>query len=103
MSKSITCNSLSEVRENIDRLDKIIVDHLAERTEYVLQAARFKGARSSVRDTSRIDSIVNRVRALAEEKGLDSNMIESIYRHLIEQSIAREVIYWDELNNSSSN
>ena len=42
MPKPVTCKNLQEVRDNIDRLDAIIVPLLAERIGYVLQAAQFK-------------------------------------------------------------
>jgi len=37
--------------------------------------------------------IIYRVRTLAEQTGLDPAMIESVYRHLIEQSIEGESRY----------
>ena len=40
MSKS--CESMSEVREEIDRVDRLIVDLLAERTDYIRQAGLIK-------------------------------------------------------------
>lgn len=36
------CNSLEEVRENIDRIDDNIIKLIAERGSYVLQASEFK-------------------------------------------------------------
>ena len=42
------CESLDEVRINIDRLDKLIVPLLAEREHYVRQAARFKKSADAV-------------------------------------------------------
>ena len=101
MSLPICCTTLQEVRDQIDRVDTLIVNLIAERTEYVVQAARFKDTKEAVRIPTRIESIIGRVRVLARETGLDPAMIESVYRHLIEQSIERESRYWDELNHSS--
>ncbi len=39
---AVTCDSLEQVRENIDRLDRQIVGLIAERGAYVSQAAGFK-------------------------------------------------------------
>ena len=36
------CNSLAEVREEIDKLDDMIVELIAKRNKYIKQAARFK-------------------------------------------------------------
>jgi isochorismate pyruvate lyase len=100
MPKAVTCHSLQEVRDNIDRLDEIIVGLLAERINYVLQAAPFKETRGDVRIPSRIEFIVKRVRAFAEENAMDPDMVESIYRHIMEESIAREELRWDKINQS---
>ncbi|WP_028879932.1 chorismate mutase [Terasakiella pusilla] len=98
MPKAVKCNSLQEVRDNIDRLDEIIIPLLAERIGYVLQAAQFKETRGDVRIPSRIQFIVDRVRVFAEKEGMDPDMAESIYRHIMEESIAREEIRWDDIN-----
>ena len=45
MPQAIHCNTAQEVRNQIDRHDTLIVNLLAERTDYVFQAARFKNTR----------------------------------------------------------
>ena len=50
-----------------------------------LQDSKTRGG--AVRVPARIEAIIDPVRSLAEQTGLDSAMIESVYRHLIEQSI----------------
>lgn len=47
------CSSLEQVRENIDRIDSEIIKLIAERGEYVAQAAAFKKSEDAVRDNSR--------------------------------------------------
>jgi isochorismate pyruvate lyase len=101
MYRPIRCTTLQEVRDQIDRVDTLIVGLIAERTGYVVQAARFKDTKEAVRIPTRIEFIIDRVRVLAQETGLDPAMIESVYRQLIEQSIERESRYWDEINHSS--
>ncbi len=98
MPKAVTCETLQDVRDNIDRLDEVIVGLLAERIGYVLQAARFKETRDDVRIPKRIEFIVDRVRAHATKEGMDPDMAESIYRHIMEESIAREELRWDDIN-----
>jgi len=98
MPKAVKCHTLQDVRDNIDRLDEVIVGLLAERIDYVLQAAQFKETRGDVRIPSRIEFIVDRVRIFAEENGMDSDMAESIFRHIMEESIAREEVRWDKIN-----
>lgn len=92
------CSDLQEIRDNIDRLDGEITKLLVERTAFVIQAANFKETRDDVRIPERIEFIVDRVRALASSLGGDPDLIESVYRHLMEESIAREEVNWDTLN-----
>lgn len=43
------CNSLEEVRENIDRIDNEIIKLIAERGTYVVQASAFKKSEDGVK------------------------------------------------------
>ena len=61
------CESLAEVRVEIDQLDRAIVTLLAERGGYVLQAARFKHDAAAVHAPDRVEQVVAGVRALAGE------------------------------------
>jgi isochorismate pyruvate lyase len=90
-----TCRSLAEVRENIDRLDRMIVPLLAERSGFVAQAAGFKVTRGAVVDVPRIEDIIAKVRGLAGEAGADPALIERIYRAMIDAYIAFEDGVWD--------
>jgi isochorismate pyruvate lyase len=84
------CKDLAEVRENIDRLDRKIVPLLAERAGYVEQAARFKPTKAAVVDNDRIEQIILKVRHLANEEGMDPDLIEHIYRSMIDAYIVHE-------------
>jgi isochorismate pyruvate lyase len=92
----VRCASLDEVRSNIDRIDREIVGLIAERGEYVEQAARFKASPSAVFDKTRFDQILARVRSLAEEAGTSPEVVESVYRSMVmgftewEQGLVRD-------------
>ena len=43
------CNNIDEVRENIDRIDKEMIQLIAERGRYVKQAAAFKRNKHQVK------------------------------------------------------
>jgi isochorismate pyruvate lyase len=91
---AVSCASLDEVRSNIDRIDKTIVPLLAERAAYVAEAAKFKSSQSTVVDVSRVERIIARVRAMAEENGADPDLIERLYRGMIETYTAFEKGVW---------
>ncbi len=77
------CDSLAEVRENIDRIDHDLVRLLAERQQYVGEAARFKKDPAAVADPKRVDAIIAKVRADAEAQKLDPAVAETTFRAMI--------------------
>ena len=88
--KAKHCASMSDVRQHIDALDDILVPLLVERGAYMTQAARIKANASDVRDEARIEAIVQRVRAAALEQGGHPDVLERIYRDMMEAYIAFE-------------
>ncbi|MDA8457336.1 chorismate mutase [Acidovorax sp. GBBC 3334] len=84
------CGSMAEVRARIDALDDILVPLLVERGGYMTQAARNKRDASQVRDEGRIEFIVDRVRQRALAEGGEPDVIEAIYRSMMEAYIAYE-------------
>jgi isochorismate pyruvate lyase len=77
------CQTLGEVRDNIDRLDRQIIAAMAERGKYVAEAGRFKKDPSAVSAPARVEAIVARVRKMAEEDGLAPDVAEKSYRAMI--------------------
>lgn len=92
------CKSLAEVRANIDRLDKLIVPLLAERAGYVSQAPLFKPEKAQVVDIPRIEEIVLKVRHMATENGTDPDLVEHIYRSMIDAYIMFETRVWKDVH-----
>ena len=84
------CETMGEVRQHIDALDRILVPLLAQRGAYVAQAARIKPCAEMVRDEDRIEYIVSHVRGLAQTQGMAPELIETIYRGMMEAFIAFE-------------
>jgi isochorismate pyruvate lyase len=82
-TERIEVNSLDEVRENIDRLDRAIIRLMAERGQFVEQAARFKTSTADVEAPKRVEQVIAKVRALAEESGLPPQVAEAAYRAMI--------------------
>ncbi len=85
------CQSLDEVRINIDRLDRAIVPLLAEREGYVRQAARFKPSAQAVVVPARVEQVIAKVRAQASELGASPVAMEKIYRCIIDAMTELEV------------
>ncbi|HZZ85507.1 MAG TPA: 3-deoxy-7-phosphoheptulonate synthase [Anaeromyxobacteraceae bacterium] len=77
------CATLEEVRTAIDEVDHHIVALLASRRRYALQAARFKKAADGVKDPRREEQVIANVRALAEQEGVEPELVETLYRDMI--------------------
>jgi isochorismate pyruvate lyase len=88
---------MSEVREGVDALDRILVGLLAKRQRFMDAAARIKPNRGAVRDEARIEAVVDNVKAAAREAGLAETIAEPVWRVLIERCIAYEFERWDEI------
>ena len=89
------CESLEEVRANIDRIDDEIIRLLAERTGYVMQASSFKKSEEGVKAPARVEAVIQKVRKKAQAYGADPDMAEALYREMITRFINMEM---DEFN-----
>lgn len=85
-----SCADMTELRTEIDRLDRQLVELLAVRSGYVARAAELKKARSAIVDEARIEQIIDKVRGYASGHNADPDVIEAIYRAMIAAFIAFE-------------
>ena len=85
------CKSIEEVRENINRIDREIVKLISERSLYVSQAAKFKKTTEDVKAQSRVEEVISKARGLAVEHKLDPDIVEKVYRTMIECFIDYEL------------
>lgn len=84
------CDSMNEVRAEIDRIDRQLVRLVAERQGYIEAAARIKDRESEVRLEWRIEEVVAKVLAAADREGLSKRIAEPVWRELIERCIEHE-------------
>jgi len=96
MTSADDCQSLDQLRREIDRLDEQIVRLLAERGGYVLAAARFKHSADEVRAPQRVEQVVARVRDLALKHGALPDVVERTYRTLISAFTDAEHRRWQQ-------
>ena len=95
MPAAKTCDSLDAVRTEIDRVDRTLLPLLAERAEYVRQAAAFKPTRDAVVQPDRIAAIVAHIRDMAVAEGMDPDLAEDLWRGMIDAFIRFEGREWD--------
>ncbi|MCH9276616.1 chorismate mutase [Bifidobacterium amazonense] len=85
------CESLEEVRANIDRIDARLVALIAERGAYVAQAAQFKNSADDVKAPQRVEAVIAKVRGLAEQSHADPELVEAVWRTMIAHFTAAEM------------
>ena len=91
------CQTMIEVREGVDQVDRELVALLARRFGSMDAAARIKAERGAVRDEPRKAQVLDNVGRAAEAAGLDAARIRAVWNELVEQSIAHEFDRWDDL------
>jgi isochorismate pyruvate lyase len=85
------CNSLKEVRDEIDTLDMKLVELISERSHLVRQAAAFKNSVDEVKAQDRIDSIMQNVRKKAIELNINPNMMSELFNIMIDEMVETEI------------
>jgi isochorismate pyruvate lyase len=85
------CETMADLRKQIDRIDRALLDLLAERARYIDRAVLLKPRENlPARTTDRVAQVIANVRKGAEERDLDPDQIERIWTDLIETAIAHE-------------
>ncbi len=91
------CETMIEVRQGVDEVDRQLVELLALRFGYMDAAARIKAHKSDVRDEERKAQVIHNAADLADKYGLPRAIIAQLWDDLVEASIAHEDKKWDDL------
>ena len=79
------CTTLEEARNEIDSVDKEIVELIAKRNEYIKQIAHFKTSVEEVKAEERIADVIAHVREQAISLELSPNLINDLYVRMIDE------------------
>ena len=93
----IECNSIEEVRNNINNIDEQIVKLIAQRGKFVNQAAKFKKDSDAVKAPKRVEEVISKVKKLAQLNGANEEVVENIYRTMINSFIKLEMKEFEKL------
>ena len=78
------CRDMTEVRAEIDRVDNMLVDIIAERFGYVERAWQIKLTEKSAANVPwRNQQVIDKVRTRAEERGVPPDLCEALWRQMI--------------------
>lgn len=85
------CTNISDVRNEIDNIDREIIRLLSTRFEYVKEVVKYKDASASgIEATDRKNEVMQTRRNWAEQAGLSPDVIEEIYNKLVHYFIDEE-------------
>lgn len=101
-TRAADCTAMAEVREEIDRIDRLIVRLIAERQGYIEAAARIKERFEDVRLEWRIEDVVAKVLREADRAGLSKRIAEPVWREMIDRCIDHEFLHWEKESATTS-
>jgi isochorismate pyruvate lyase len=90
MKRPDECTTKQDIRSEIDRLDRGLIQLLVERFGYVQRMAQLKQNPDEAYVQDRIDDVLDKVAAEAEAAGLDPALVRDMWAKLIDWNIEYE-------------
>ena len=82
---------LAAVRVAVDEVDEQIVSLIGRRERLIRIAGTLKADSAEVRAPGRVERVIGHVRATAEKKDIDVELVEKTYRAMIDAFITLEL------------
>lgn len=92
------CQDMSDIREGIDAIDRLLGAILAERQRYVERAGHIKPTRDLVRDEPRVEDVVAKAKAAIAANGGNPDLGDAVWRPMVEWFINHEFGVYDAEN-----
>lgn len=90
MKRPSECTNINDIRTEIDRIDAEVIRLLGERFGYVKEIVKYKTDSKSIRAQERFDQVIGQRREWAVKAGLSADIIEQMYRIMMEHFIEEE-------------
>lgn len=91
MKEAKNCKNIQEIREVIDKIDREILASFSKRYEYVEAIVKFKTDKDGIIAMKRQLEVLNKRKEWAIEFGLDPDLIEELFKTLINWNIQKEM------------
>ena len=92
MKSPSSCKNKEEIRQAIDELDRKIISLIGKRYQYVKEIVKYKEKTpDAIVAKERYNLVIASRRALAEENGLNPDIIEEMYKRLLQYFIQEEL------------
>lgn len=96
MKQPEDCQNMQDIRDAIDSLDRDIIDKFGRRFTYVKAAAKFKNSKEEVKAEERFKKMLQQRRLWAAKNNLNPDIIEKLYRDLVDHFINEELQHWQQ-------
>jgi chorismate mutase/prephenate dehydratase len=81
-------DKLDQIRKQLDKTDRRIIDSLAKRQQLVREVSSFKiNEQKNIRDFGREEQLLDKITNLAREAGLDRYFAEQLFKDIIDHSV----------------
>jgi isochorismate pyruvate lyase len=85
------CHNIEEVRQEIDEIDQAIIGLIGKRYSYIEEIIKYKSNTEEVYAKNRFDEVILRRRELAIRHRLNPDVIESMYRIMMDYFIKEQL------------
>ena len=86
------CSSIEDVRREIDKIDNEIIGLIGKRFTFIREIIKYKNNADDVYAKERYNTVIARRRELATMHQLNPDVIESIYRILMDYFIKEQFV-----------
>jgi isochorismate pyruvate lyase len=86
------CNSIEDVRREIDNIDNEIIGLIGKRFSFIREIMKYKNNAEDVYARERYNTVIARRRELAMTYQLNPDVIENIYRILMDYFIKEQFV-----------
>jgi isochorismate pyruvate lyase len=85
------CYNIDDIRKEIDTIDNEIIGLIGKRYAFIKEIIKYKSNTDEVYATDRYNAVIDKRRDLAEKHKLDPDIIEKIYRLLMDYFIEEQL------------
>ena len=86
------CNNIEDVRREIDTIDNEIIGLIGKRLSFIKEIIKYKNNAEDVYAKDRYNTVIARRRELAKINKLNPDVIEGIYRILMDYFIKEQFV-----------
>jgi isochorismate pyruvate lyase len=86
------CNNIEDVRREIDTIDNEIIGLIGKRLSFIREIIKYKNNAEDIYARDRYNTVIARRRELAKANELNPDVIESIYRILMDYFIKEQFV-----------